>query len=67
MVGKLIGVINEPQKLVVIQVFPIRTKFVFNSQITYLTPFVYFDELDGSTLFKFYLLLQDAFQSIHKN
>ena len=64
MVGKLIGVINESQKVVVIQVFPTKPKFLFNSQLTYLTPFVYLDELEGSTLFKSYLLLYDAFQSI---
>ena len=54
MVGKIIGIINEGQKLVVIEVFPKR-KYIFHSQIYHGTPFVYLP----FSLYKIQLLLED--------
>lgn len=51
MTGKVIGILDEGQKMVVIQIYPKRKKFIFKSQIEHFTPFVYLDELENSNFF----------------
>ena len=44
MVGQIIGILDEMQDLVVIEVFPYK-KYKFKSEIDFGTPFVYVDEV----------------------
>ena len=63
MVGKVIGILDEAQMLVLIEVFPKRSYF-YQSKINYVTPFVYLDDLNPSISFKIKFLLEDFFQII---
>lgn len=44
MVGQIIGILDEIQGLIVIEVFP-HKEYQFKSKIDFATPFVYIDDL----------------------
>lgn len=55
MIGEIIGILEEDQRLILIEVFP-HKKFKFKSKINFGTPYIYLDDLKESTFFKFALL-----------
>lgn len=55
MIGQIIGILEEDQRLILIEVFP-HKKFQFKSKINFGTPFIYLDDLKESSFFKFALL-----------
>ena len=63
MVGKIIGILDEAQCLILIEVFPKRS-YIFQSQVNYVTPFVYLSEFKNSILFKIKFFFEDIFLEI---
>ena len=55
MIGQIIGILEEDQRLILIEVFP-HKKFQFKSKINFGTLFIYLDDLKESRFFKFALL-----------
>lgn len=64
-VGKIINILDEAQKLVLIEVFPKR-RYIFKSQVNYITPFVYLNDLKPPIPFKIKFLFEDVFQMIQE-
>ena len=50
MVGRIIDIFDKSQSLIIIQVFPKRI-YKFQSSITFLTPFIFLDNLEVSNIF----------------
>ena len=51
MIGKIVGIIDSSQQLVIIEMFP-EDFYKFQSNIVFFTPFVSLDELNVSKVFK---------------
>lgn len=51
MVDRIIDILDKSQSLIIIQVFPKRI-CKFQSSITFLTPFIFLDDLKVSNIFK---------------
>lgn len=65
MIGKIIGILNEAQRLVILEVFP-RKKYNFRSNINFITPFIYLDDLEGSSFYKFVLFIENLFETFQE-